>query len=88
MSTDMYGFRDDLVEIVARVIDHKDQQAKGVSYPNTDDWLVKYNGGRAQTASSQLRYNQSISYNYFRAEVDGTVGLILNTLQRRQENLR
>jgi hypothetical protein len=80
---DLYGFRDDVVEIVARVILHKDEQAKGITCPNTDNWLDLYNGKRG--AEEKMEYSSTIEYNRFRAEVDGTVAQILDSAQRRED---
>ncbi len=79
---DLLGFRDDVIEVVARVILHKDEQAKGVSCPNTDNWLELYNGKRE--LEEKLKYSSTIEYNRFRAEVDGTVAQILDSAQRRE----
>jgi hypothetical protein len=79
---DLLGFRDDVIEVVARVILHKDEQMKGVTCPNTDNWMNLYNGKRG--LEEQLKYSSTIEYNRFRAEVDGTVAIILDSAQKRQ----
>tara|TARA_R110000824_G_scaffold192484_5_gene374701 strand:- start:295 stop:558 length:264 start_codon:yes stop_codon:yes gene_type:complete len=78
------GFRDDVVEIVARVILHKDEQQKGIAKPDTNKWSELYQGNRA---NQEITYNPAtIEYNRFRNEVDGTVAKILNSVYRQQGN--
>lgn len=79
---DLKVFADDVTEIVARVILHKDEQMKGVSCPNTDNWLDLYNGTR--NPDEQLKYSSTIECNRFRAEVDATVAKILDSFHRSQ----
>ena len=60
-----------------------DEQAKGVSCPNTDNWIELYNGKPFST-ESQIKYSAVIEWNRFKAEVDGTVAQVLDSAQRRQ----
>jgi len=83
---DLYGLRDDVVEIVARVILHKDEQARGIANPDTDKWAELY-GGNMMYTSKPERVSE-IKSNIFRAEVDGTVALIMRSVQTRSVQTR
>lgn len=79
------GLHKDFTEIIARLILHKDLVAKGECNPNTDHWCDLYTGDALLPECQHLKYSDVIQYNFFRAEVDGTVALLLNHTQRRVE---
>ena len=79
------GLHQDFTEVVARLILHKDMIAKGASNPNTDHWQDLYTGRGLVPGCERLKYSDIIPYNRFRAEVDGTVALLLNHTQKRVE---
>ena len=76
--------RDDFVQITARLILHKDRIARGQLNPNTDDWGKLYAGN---DFSSPKAYDthQTIVYNRFRAEVDGTVAMMMRSVANNRE---
>lgn len=79
---DLRGLRNDFIEIVARVIMFKDEQAKGVCIPNTDGWADLYYAARVDPGDATQA--ATIQYNRFTTEVDAVVAQLLNTTQTRE----
>ncbi len=71
------GIEDEFVEVVARTILYKDEQAKGVAAPSTDNWLDLYLGKPVPGAD----HSTTIVYNTLRAETDRAVSMLLRVLQ-------
>ena len=76
---DISGFRNDLIEIISRVILYKDKQAKECTNFNTDDWLDYYNHAFDINKKPDLAL-----HNFFKIEVDGTIIRILDAAQKRR----
>ena len=79
------GLHTDFTEIVARLILHKDMISKGDLSLNTDHWRDLYTGDALMPRCQHLKYTDVMQYNFFRAEVDGIVALLLNHTQKRVE---
>lgn len=82
---DMRGLNDDVTEIIARAILGKDQQAKFVAHPNTDNWLELYNDGTILDMNCKIA-DMRPNFNRFRAEVQSVVSQVLCATQNRERD--